>query len=160
MALDRNKKFDAFIYAVLLALCAGAYSLTVAGTVAGSTARNKADIVGAWGYPQILIGLTAALAIAGIVRIVLSRDEAKIEMVSTKELWTLLQFIAVAVAYFCVIDRIGYCVSTAVYAMFSMWWMGVRRPGSIVITGVALTAVLYAAFALFLNADLPAGMLI
>ena len=158
-ALDRNKKFDIFVYAVLLAFCAGAYHITTAGAAAQS-ARNKADIVGAWGYPQMLIGFTAALAIAGIAKIVLNRDEAKIEMFAAKEFLTLLQFIAVSIVYFYVIGQIGYCVSTMAYTMFSMWWMGVRKPGTIMITGVALTTVLYAAFALFLNADLPSGFLI
>ena len=157
--MNRNKKFDIFVYAVLLAFCAGAYYVTIEGA-AGQSARNKADIVGAWGFPQMLIGLTAALAVVGVVKIVVGKGEAKIEMFAAKEFLTLLQFMAVSLVYFFVNGHIGYCVSTAAYAMFSMWWMGVRKPGAIVITGGALTCVLYAAFALFLNADLPSGFLI
>ncbi len=157
--MKKSTKFDIFSYVVVLIFCATAYHITL-GFTGIQISRTGADPIGAKGFPQLLIGLMAALAIAGIVKAVLVKGGEDKLKVTLKDFETLLKFVVAFFAYVYAIRNVGYGVSTALYAMFNMWWMGVRKPGVIVVTGVVLSAVLYVAFGLFLRTNLPSGFLI
>ncbi len=156
--MSKSKQYDIFSYIVVLIFCATAYYVSLGFST--THARISADPVGPDGFPRLLIGLMALLAVAGVIKSVFAKDGDPKPHTTLKDFETLLKFIGAFLVYIFAMLHIGYCVSTALYAMFNMWWMGVRKPSTIVITGVVLTAVLYVAFGVFLRADLPSGLLI
>ncbi len=156
--LNKSKQYDLLSYMIVLIFCAGAYYVTLG--FSKSHARISADPVGPDGFPRLLIGLMALFAVAGVVKSIFAKDGDPKPHTTLKDFEILLKFIGVFIVYIVGMRYTGYCVATLLYAMFNMWWMGVRKPGTIAIVGVAVTVVLYVAFGVFLKADLPPGFLI
>ena len=65
----------------------------------------------------------------------------------------------VSIIYVLAIFEIGYFTSTVLFLISAPVLVGVRSPRAIVLTGIILLPVMYAFFVLFLQANLPKGIL-
>lgn len=63
-----------------------------------------------------------------------------------------------AILYVLAIFEIGYYVSSAAFLFAAAWVAGLRRMRPLVITAVVLFPSMYAFFELFLQADMPRGL--
>ncbi len=157
--MKKSKQFDIWSYIVVLIVCATAYYITL-GFTGVQISLTSSDPMGPGGFPRLLIGVAAVLSVIGIINAVIRKDGDDKPKLTMKNCELLLKFILAFSAYIFAIRYVGYCVSTMLYAMFNMWWMGVRAPRTIITTGVALVLILYTVFGLFLKVQLPTGFLI
>ena len=158
--LKNNKELDIFVSFIVLTFCAAVYYLTLGFPMTRSMASS--DPIGAKGFPQLLTGVLAVLAVTVIIQAVLNKtkDGDKPAKINGKDFLALLKFIVALVVYVYAIRYLGYCVSTLLFMMFGMWWMGQRKPVTIVMTGVVITVLIYLCFGWIFKVDLPSGLLI
>ena len=154
----KNKQLDIFSSIIVLIFCAGVYHLTLQFPAARGMGRGEP--IGAQGFPQLLVGLIAFMAVIVIIQALFSKTADEPAKVTGRDFWVLLKFIVAWVAYIYAIRYIGYGVSTLLFMMFCMWWMGVRKPVSIVLTSVAVTVLIYLCFGMLFGVELPPGFLI
>ena len=87
-------------------------------------------------------------------------DEQKIDFTLTFEKMKPLLVCLLVIAYLYLIFELGYYTSTVVFLIASTVLVGVRNYKAILLTGVILFPLMYAFFELFLQANLPMGILI
>jgi len=99
----------------------------------------------------------------GAVEIIFRKDigdEQKIDFTLTFEKMKPLLVCLLVIAYLYLIFELGYYTSTVVFLIASTVLVGVRNYKAILLTGVILFPLMYAFFELFLQANLPMGILI
>ena len=87
-------------------------------------------------------------------------DEQKIDFTLTFEKMKPLLVCLLVLAYLYLIFELGYYTSTVVFLIASTVLVGVRNYKAILLTGVILFPLMYTFFELFLQANLPMGILI
>lgn len=113
-------------------------------------------------FPIFATSAIIVIALLMVIRTVISRGvyAAPFGRVPPRTVWMPFAVTAATVAYVLLIFEIGYFTTSALYFAALAYAVGVRDLKVIALTVVVTFPLLYAFFELFLNAQLPSGMLI
>jgi len=142
---------EIFSLGVIIAICIWLYS--VAKNFPEATRR----------YPQwILIAAVVLALIEMILKTVRSSKADCQEPVEKKSNAVLIRVITVAsicVMYVFLVDVFGFFSSTAVFSFALMYYLGVRKPVTLIAVAAGLNIGVYLLFVTFLRISMPQGLL-
>jgi putative tricarboxylic transport membrane protein len=114
-------------------------------------------------FPLFSVGATVVMALLIILDTYLGRDPTLNQRIKFDFSYTAFKptiLTAVTIIYVLAIFELGYFVSSAIFLVVSTMLVGIRNYVTILITAVILFPLMYAFFELFLQANLPQGLLI
>jgi|GEM_PF-1156733 len=142
---------EIFSLGVIIAICIWLYS--VAKNFPEATRR----------YPQLILIAAVVLAlIEMILKTVRSSKADCQEPVEKKSNAVLIRVITVAsicVMYVFLVDVFGFFSSTAVFSFALMYYLGVRKPVTLIAVAAGLNIGVYLLFVTFLRISMPQGLL-
>ncbi|GEM_PF-4419769 len=155
--IKNRKQVDIVASLIMMAFAAAYYYV---GSQLG--APHSGEPLGPAGFPKLLGFVYGALALVTLILALANKakDGEKKPKLTGKDMLSLFLLAVLFVIYCFGIDYIGYAVSTFIFAGFSFWWMGARKPVQIVIVALCVTVFIYLVFGTIFRADLPSGILI
>lgn len=113
-------------------------------------------------FPLFIGGAIIFVSVLMVIRTVLSPGvyAAAMARVDVPALVRPLAITAATVAYVLLIFQLGYFTTSALFMALLAYAVGVRSAKTIALTAIVTFPLLYAFFELFLNAQLPRGILI
>lgn len=135
----------------IIAICLWLY--TVAGNFPEATRA----------YPQMIIIATVALAVIEIIckTIKSSRADSQkpVEKKSPAVLIRVLAVAAICAIYVFLVDVLGFFSSTAIFSFALMYYLGVKKPVTLIAVAAGLNIGVYLLFVTFLRISMPQGLL-
>jgi putative tricarboxylic transport membrane protein len=114
-------------------------------------------------YPQMILIATITLAVIEIIlkTIKLNKTDYQkpFEKKSPAVLIRVLTVAAICVIYVFLVDLLGFFSSTAVFSFALMYYLGVRKPVTLIAVAAGLNIGVYLLFVTFLRISMPQGLL-
>jgi len=136
---------------VIIAICIWLYS--VAENFPEATRR----------YPQFILIAAVVLALIEIISKTVKSSKSErqepVEKKSSVVLVRVLTVAAICIMYVLLVDIFGFFSSTALFSFSLMYYLGVRKPVTLIAVAAGLNIGVYLLFVTFLRISMPQGLL-
>ena len=114
-------------------------------------------------YPQLILIAAVVLALFEIISKTVKSSKADcqepVEKKSSVVLVRVLSVAAICIIYVLLVDIFGFFSSTALFSFSLMYYLGVRKPVTLIAVAAGLNVGVYLLFVTFLRISMPQGLL-
>jgi len=114
-------------------------------------------------YPQVILIAAIVLALIEIISKTVKSSKSDcqepVEKKSSVVLVRVLTVAAICIIYVLLVDIFGFFSSTALFSFSLMYYLGVRKPVTLIAVAAGLNIGVYLLFVTFLRISMPQGLL-